>query len=296
MNIFEYQRLHEKIKHTTAVMPYNIYLCSIPLDFPGVMMHWHDEVELISIKKGCGLVCVDMVCYRVKSGDLIVVLPGKIHEITAIPGERMEYENVIISRSVLIQKNDDPVLSGVLEPLFNGDRKLKTPHITPDSECYDRVTMLINELDRVSDKKEIGYQLLAKACFLGIFYSLLKDSVSVSDREKITNVKSMEKIKQVTAYVEYHYMDQIGIKEMAEYVGYSESHFMKYFKNVTGQSFTVWLNDYRLSIAAKILSTGDESVLNVAFETGFNSLSYFNRAFKNKYGMSPGKYRKLYKS
>ena len=52
MNINEYQNYHETKAHTSAEFPYNTYLCSIPLDFPGVPLHWHDEMELVVIKKG----------------------------------------------------------------------------------------------------------------------------------------------------------------------------------------------------------------------------------------------------
>lgn len=59
MNINEYQNYHETKAHTSAEFPYNTYLCSIPLDFPGVPLHWHDEMELVVIKKGQGYVSVD---------------------------------------------------------------------------------------------------------------------------------------------------------------------------------------------------------------------------------------------
>ena len=52
MNISEYQNYQERKRHTAAAFPYNTYLCSIPLDFTHVPLHWHAELELIVIKKG----------------------------------------------------------------------------------------------------------------------------------------------------------------------------------------------------------------------------------------------------
>lgn len=54
MNLQEFQNYRENKIHTEDNFPYNTYLCSIPLDFPCVPMHWHDEIELIVIKKGRG--------------------------------------------------------------------------------------------------------------------------------------------------------------------------------------------------------------------------------------------------
>ena len=70
MNILEYENYHENVTHGDIVFPYNTYLCSIPLDFPRVPLHWHDEVELIYIKKGRGAVTVDFHQYKVQGPTL----------------------------------------------------------------------------------------------------------------------------------------------------------------------------------------------------------------------------------
>jgi AraC-like DNA-binding protein len=59
-----------------------------------------------------------------------------------------------------------------------------------------------------------------------------------------------------------------------------------------GTGFIQFLNDYRLEIAAKLLLSGDGTVLDAAMQSGFENLSYFTRSFKKKYGVTPGKYRK----
>lgn len=50
MNILEYENYQEKISHGNPLFPYITYLCSIPLDFSYVPIHWHDEMELIDRK------------------------------------------------------------------------------------------------------------------------------------------------------------------------------------------------------------------------------------------------------
>ena len=81
MNLAEFQKYKENKVHTDKAFPYNTYLCSIPLDFPCVPYHWHNETELIVIQKGSGIVHVDFNRYKVSAGSIVVVLPGHLHSI-----------------------------------------------------------------------------------------------------------------------------------------------------------------------------------------------------------------------
>ena len=75
MQIPEYENYHETKSHSTPDFPYNAYICSIPLDFEKVPLHWHDEVEIIYIKKGRGRVTLDFTSLYVEAGDIIIVSP-----------------------------------------------------------------------------------------------------------------------------------------------------------------------------------------------------------------------------
>lgn len=57
---------------------------------------------------------------------------------------------------------------------------------------------------------------------------------------------------------------------------------MKFFKNHMGVPFVSYLNDYRLTLAARALAEGQEDVLTVAMDVGFSNVSYFNRLFKKE--------------
>ena len=81
MNILEYENYQEKIPHGNPLFPYITYPCSIPLDFSRVPLHWHDEMEIIYIKKGTGAITVDFKSYVVTEGTIALILPGRLHSI-----------------------------------------------------------------------------------------------------------------------------------------------------------------------------------------------------------------------
>ena len=105
-------------------------------------------------------------------------------------------------------------------------------------------------------------------------------------------MKSLDKMKIIMKHVENHYMEKISIADIAEVAGFSESHFMRYFKETMGTSFIDYLREYRLTMAARLLLASDASILSISEEVGFENLSYFNRAFKKEYGVTPSQYRK----
>ena len=123
-----------------------------------------------------------------------------------------------------------------------------------------------------------------------LFYILIeKCSITVTEQKYW---KSLEKLKLILKYIENHYMNKITIADAAAEVQLSQSHFMKYFKNTMGTSFIDYLNDYRLTMASRLLLSSDSSILVISEEVGYDNLSYFNRAFKKRYGMTPSAYRK----
>ena len=114
MNTLTYENLHETKKHVSIQFPYNTYLCSIPLDFTQVPLHWHNDVEIIVIKKGCGIISVDTKPRVVKAGDIVLVRPGQLHSISQHGKDCMEYENILFQTSLLYSADSDPRTVGYL--------------------------------------------------------------------------------------------------------------------------------------------------------------------------------------
>ena len=134
-----------------------------------------------------------------------------------------------------------------------------------------------------------GYPLAIKGNLFTLFFALY---TNYADKKRSPSAaKNIERLKSVIKYVELHYSSPMTIAQMAELAGFSESHFMKYFKNTMAVTFTSYLNSYRLTMAGRLLLQSDDTILSIATEVGFDNLSYFNRAFKKQYGMTPSAYR-----
>ena len=93
-------------------------------------------------------------------------------------------------------------------------------------------------------------------------------------------------------YAEQQLCSPISLKEIATLYRKNEKYVGRLFKKETGKSFAEYCNDLRQERAAQLISQGAGSVISVAMECGFNNISYFNRLFRKKYGVSPTAYKK----
>ena len=290
MKINEYENYQEKRTHASPAFPYVTYPCSIPLDRSKVPLHWHDDMELVYVKKGDGIVTVDFITYKVNAGDIVVILPGQLHSIEQQMDLSMEYENIIFQLDMLFPRQEDLCVSEYFLPLLQ--RQLEIPvFLCSGLEFYEAAAACLDEADNLCSLRLPAYELSVKAQLFQFFYILFSHGTPVPKPAPPLKNRSIHKAKLIFQYIENHYAENLTIKEMAETCGFSQSHFMKFFKSSFGTSFVSYLKEYRLTKAARLLVSSSGSVLTIAQETGFDNLSYFNRSFKKMYGVTPRQFR-----
>ena len=145
----------------------------------------------------------------------------------------------------------------------------------------------LQEAEEANKVKTAGYELAIKGALLR-FLSILIGQHGTPLPADTTDTR---RLKTVLQLIEAEYATPLRIEDAAEACGCSQSHFMRWFKKMTGQGFTAYLNDHRLNLAAELLRITDATVLDIAGRVGFDNLSYFNRLFKRRYGMTPREYR-----
>ena len=100
-----------------------------------------------------------------------------------------------------------------------------------------------------------------------------------------------DRINVVLNHVRENFQRPISLAEITEEISMTEPSFCRYFKKLTGKTFTKFVNDYRLVHASKLLAEKQISILEVCYESGFTNYSHFTKKFKEFTGKSPSVYR-----
>lgn len=282
------QKYQEKKQHGSKLFPFNIYPCTIPLDFPSVSLHWHKDMELIYVKKGKGEIQMETTSFLGKPGDIFVVPPGTLHALRKAKGFSMEYENIIFEMDFLGAGAADLCAGEFLVPLAAG--KLLPPVcVQEQDEDYTALKQCLSQMEDLCESKEKGYELGVKAAVLQMIFLLIRKY----PRVKEVSSPDRERLKEVLKQIERNISENLTVTEMAEFCGWSDSHFMRWFKKMTGLRFIFYVNERRLAAAAEALRKSDDKILGISQDAGFANLSNFNRQFKSRYGMTPKEYREM---
>ena len=278
--------LQETKHHGEVRFPFNIYPCTIPGDFRQVAVHWQDSMELVYIKRGSGLVQTGAQVCTAQSGDIFVLTPGTLHAIRQTESCTMEYENIIFDVE-LLGGAEDLCAEKYLLPLQSG--RLALPeHITPDEAWYPQAADCLKEAEEANRCKQFGYELCIKGALLRFLALLIAQSKALPPAEKA----STQRLRAVLQWISAHYSEPVCVTDAAALCQCSPNHFMRWFRQMTGQTFIIFLREYRLNAAAEALRTTEDTILSISEQCGFENLSYFNREFKAHFGMTPREYRK----
>lgn len=279
----------EDAKHGDSFFPIQKYITFLSPQYPVLTTHWHEEAEFTLILKGQGTYHIELTQYYLEPGDLIFVPPLALHSASTPKGCEFLSETYVFHMNFLGGNSTDICSTRYLQPLAQHEMILPSV-IKPEHPAYLSLRKIFNQISNLYDGGIPGYELALKTLLLQTVFLLLqyKETAPASDT---SNAIHSEKLKTVLDYMELHYMDSILVSDLAKMCYFSEYHFMRFFKKHMNMTCMEFLNNLRLEKAVELLKDDTASILEVSLSVGFHNLSYFHRAFKNKYRMTPGEFR-----
>lgn len=283
--------LKEDRIHGDFILPFTTYFCELAdSTSSSVVTHWHEEMEIIFIEKGSGEFKVDLDSYILKEGDILIVKPFSLHSMHPVKDVYCSWNVMIFNLGMLNSSITDGCLIKYFAPILNNEHQLPLV-ITEDCTGYNEIFNCLKETFNCFDSRHLAFELKLKSLLFYLFSLFYENDLVLKKNAATLTNEATKKIKIILNYIHENYMNELIISDIANVCNLSEYYFMKFFKKNLGVTCTEYINVYRLDIASKLLNTTDKSITEISFETGFNSVSYFNKLFKAKFKVTPKEFR-----
>lgn len=255
------------------------------------VQHKHEDYQLRLIVKGAGVCMVGECIVEYKKGDILFVgrnVPhcSSLYEYTS-SGETP-------SESEVLQFHPDlfPVkIHELPDFLYISNILLKSQNglVFRSLALSKKVGLLIDEM-RLAEGIEKVNCLFRMLEILG----KSKHGALISESQfdaKNTFCESYESLQKVYDYLYRNMKKEVTLEDISQYVNLNPAALCRAFKSKTRMTIFQFLNKIRIENVCKLLVYSDLSISQVAYESGFNNMAYFNRRFRESTNMSPSEYR-----
>ncbi len=252
-------------------------------------LHWHPFLEiLVSLANG-NRVSVNCTHYEMQVNDILLIYPGDLHNIEA------GLANAADSYLILQLPNALFTSVNALHDNFNLFTQYPFIRYDPASTRSEDLVLLLKTFAEESYAQDPFKEVRMYALLLRFFEKLgalcLEKQKSAPAPESTPAQKLVKRMAEACLYISQNCTKPLTLEEVAAQMGISKSYFANLFKRYTNTTFVAFLTAERIKHAQMLFRNQDTHIIDIAFESGFTSLSAFNRAFKKLTGMSPSQFR-----
>lgn len=234
-------------------------------------MQYHNHYEFGLCLDGQGIFLMGNKMIPFTQGNISIIPPGVPHFVQSLDVHPSHWLFIAFSDEILTQKPSDVFENVIFDPYIE-----------------QLFHLIIDELSKKID----GYKkIISDLC--GVLFA--RSARAENDAPIFFNYdNALSSVYPAIEYIAGHFSEDIEIKILADLCNMSLTHFRRKFTAVTNMTPLKYLLTMRLRMACVLLRLTDKKVSDISFEVGYNTLSSFNRHFKENYKMSPKDYRQSF--
>ena len=246
--------------------------------------HFHQDVELIYVFGGKMRLKIYEKVFELQREDVVVINSNELHGFEA-KGDIL-FARLLISYGMIRQ------VYGHVNSRFMCNSAIK------NSQDYTQLRRTLKGLLRnylyleqnKSALSTVNYEYMAQ--YFHLLELLTVDFLMNTSEMTLTKREKNEwRMSQIRDYVEANYSSNVSFEALARHMYLSEGYLSRYFKQNFHMKFTDYVRKLRLSHAMDELLYTSSPVTKIAYDNGFSSVSFFNKAFKDEYGKTPSAVR-----
>ncbi len=243
--------------------------------------HFHNAYEMIIVLDGQSKFEINHKTYLVEPFSLIFLNQFESHKMQVL---KTPYKTIyiIIKPEVIKLLLDDPILFSIFHyrpNTFNHVIQI----VAQKKQIYDLIQKLNQEYEEDSDMAYIAF----KGIFQYLFVLLYRYY-----HHHFQNIEAKHQdIINIQYYIDEHYLEDIGLSQLAKQFYVSPAYLSRLFKEIIGYNLLDYIILLRLSKAKTLLKNTQLSITKLSSESGFHNVSHFIRTFKKENSMTPIQFR-----
>ena len=238
--------------------------------------HMHSYYELHYVSNGKGTLVTDECEIPLSKGCFYLLPPRANHEQWSDPKDCLEEYH--LSFELLSRKDTDIIWTELLQKAFYDSKQ-------------EQLELYFSTISKESNEKKYGYPEIIMQNIQSIFIVLIRSFIGLKSEISIPAPNLDDRrIMIIDDSFLFNY-ETITLTSLSDQLKLSIRQTQRFIKDKYGVSFSTLKFQSRLHHAAMLLSTTPLSMEEICFQVGYNNVSFFSKAFKEYYGMTPSKYR-----
>lgn len=261
---------------TDEKFPFKLFLFEGSAGYYKREIHWHRMIEIFAVSEGQLIFYIDNAPRSLKSGEFVIVNSNELHSIYA-PSPN----HTIVLQFPLELISGNCKSGGYIR--FSHEKNESDPKVMDLIEqIYDR------NLSRTVEDRVLIYSLFYRLCHI-----ILSDyQINDDNKELSSRFRTLDKLSNITWYMEQNYKEPLTLQMLGEYFGYSPEHLSRMFSKYAGTTFKDMLREIRLNHILYDLEDDTLTLDEICTMHGFSNCRAMARAVKKKFGVNPSEYRR----
>ncbi len=277
-NDYGYQLTKEKIDPLS-----NIHISRYTPPSSIAFLHYHTELELGLCLEGSGIFIIGEKYYKYAAGDISVICPHELHFAQSDSDNLSTWHFLTISLENFRQSS----LSALYEKICNGTLSGKVIPGNHYPYMQSLIRLLYHEQKRHAEYYDIVTNSLIPAALVHS-----ERILSTPDEHQIQNTQRIGELLPALKYIAIHFASPIDIPHLAALCHCSVTQLRRLFNEIIGEAPLTYWHKARIYEAIRRLKETSDSITQIAYDIGYETISSFNRHFKEIMGASPSLYRK----
>lgn len=250
--------------------------------------HFHNFYEIYYLVEGERYYFIENTNYHVQKGTLVFIPSNHIHKTYSDPEKSGGHERILIEfGEPFLQKVSGLFQTNNLEEILS--KKMSVISFHGKNQKY--VEDLFEHISWELTQRQSDYEAAVCADFIKLLILILRNKGTETN---LSMSPKQQKVREISNYISKNYASNLSLDLLAEQFYISKYHLCHLFKEITGFTVIEYINTTRIRESERLLIDTDLKISQISEKVGYDSVTHFERVFKECFGKTPVNYRKTF--